>query len=209
MRFVLSALLLSGSLGSCAFFSEGGFEPVQHNVRLTANVTYPSDLDIEGPAGSANTEFDEESYQAAIEWEDANGFAPYLMIGRGGWTFDWPGEVDFLRWSAGARWYGGELGEEGSWFDNTRAYGDLGISILDPDPFRDAQETHRFHSGISLNASTGLQRHLQNGTFFELGLLASVGQMNEVVRNTVFNVSAENDWDWYHVMLVIGVGRRF
>ena len=209
MRIVLPALLLAGSLGSCAFFTDEGFQPVQNNVRLTANVTYPSDLDIDGPAGTANTEMDEQGYELAYEWEDADGFAPYVQYGRGSWTFDWPGKVDFMRWTAGARWYTEQLGDEGGWLDNTRAFGDLGLSILDPDTFYDGTESHRFHSALELKAGTGLQRHLHNGVFFELGLLAHLGQTQEVVRDQVALTSAENDWDWYRLMLTIGVGVRF
>ena len=209
MRVALSALLIAGSLGSCAFLTDDGFQPVQNNLRLTADVSYASDLEIDGPAGSASSDFDEEMYQLAYEWEDADGFAPYVQVGRGSWTFDWPGDVDIVRWNAGARWYGGELGDDGGWFDNTRAYGDLSLSLIDPESFQDGNEYHRYHTALSVNFGAGLQRHLHSGMFFELGARASFGQASEVVRDQVAIVSAENDWDWYHVNLVIGVSRRF
>lgn len=209
MRVALSALLLAGSIGSCAFFTDEGFEPVRHNARLTADVTYVSNADIEGPAGSADTDLDEEMYQIALEFEDENGFAPYIQFGRGSWTFDWPGELDLQRYSAGARWYGGDLGEEGSWFEGTRAFGDLGFSLIDPDKIQDGPELHSYETGFSANLGAGLQRNFKEDLFFELGLLATIGMIDENVKNLTTSASAENDWDFYNLMLVIGIGKRF
>ena len=209
MRVALSALLLAGSIGSCAFFTEEGFQPVRYNARLTANVTYASNVDIEGPAGKADSELDEEMYELTLEFEDADGFAPYLQFGRGSWTFDWPGELDLQRYSAGARWYTNDLGDTGSWLEGTRAYGDLGLSLIDPDKIQDASELHSYATGFSANFGTGLQRTFKEDLFFELGLLASIGLIDETVKNTTTSVSAENDWDFYNLSLVIGIGRRF
>jgi hypothetical protein len=209
MRVALSALMLAGSIGSCAFLTEEGFQPVRHNVRLTANVTYVSNVDIEGPVGVADSDLDEEMYQLALEFEDADGFAPYIQFGRGSWTFDWPGEIDLLRYSAGARWYTENLGDTGSWFEGTRAFGDLGLSLIDPDKILDASDLHSYNTGFSVNFGTGLQRTFKEDLFFELGLLASIGVIDETVKNTTTSVTAENDWDFYNLSLVIGIGRRF
>lgn len=209
MRSCLPLILLAPVLGSCAFFSEEGFEPVRHNARLTATVTYIDDLDIEGPGGSTSSDIDEESYALAVEWEDAEGFAPYLEIGRGSWTFDWPVEVDLLRWSAGARWYGGYLGDEDSWFADTRPYGDLGLTIIDPDPFVDGAEAHRYSTGFTLNLGAGLQRDFREDWFFEVGAQLRFGFMDEIIKNLATNQSVENDWDWTQGMLILGIGRRF
>lgn len=209
MRSSLSALVLAFSLGSCAFFTEEGFQAERHNVRLTGAISFTDNLDIDGPGGSVSTDFREEMYGLAVEWEDENGFAPYVEIGRGSWDFDWPVQVDLLQWSAGARWYGSDMGGEEGWLAHTRPFGDLSLSIQDPDQFREAAESHRFTSGFAVRAAAGLQKEIDNDFFLELGARYSLGFMNEVIRNEVSGASVENDWDWYHLSLVLGIGRRF
>ena len=54
-----------------------------------------------------------------------------------------------------------------------------------------------------------MQKDIKDDLFFELGARYSLGFMNEVIRNEATNVSVENDWDWYHLSLIAGIGRRF
>jgi hypothetical protein len=209
MRASLTTLALGLFLGSCSFLNLDDYQVEQWNARFSAPLSYTGDLDIEGPGGSVNTDFDEQAYGFAIEAENAAGFAPYIEYSRGELTFDWPTDLKFSKFTGGARFYSDTLGNTDSWLARTRAYGSGSLSILQPDTFLDGAERHHMTSGYMFTIGTGLQRDFGEDYFMEVGGQFVYGIMDEAVNNLFSGVSVTNDWEWTDLQLLFGIGRHF